>query len=128
MEPESIQVTDERVVLSAPPTGKAPQFVVQIKTQPVPDGETADFKCEIVGEPRPIIDWQYNQVNLPDDGRYTMFEDQSLHHLEIYDIPASVAKGTVADAVDDDDITDDTKLNLDLRECMSLLTVPPGAC
>ncbi|XP_074642623.1 twitchin-like [Tubulanus polymorphus] len=84
-EPKKDEPTEEKVVLKTP-TGKAPEFVLKIKTKNVQEGENADFNCEVVGEPKPSINWQYNGKSLKEGGHYTMQEENNLHKLEIYDI------------------------------------------
>lgn len=50
------------------------------------EGDTVDFNCEVVGEPKPDIKWLYNGKELKQEGRYMIFEQECLHHLEITDI------------------------------------------
>ena len=50
------------------------------------EGDTVDFNCEVVGEPKPDIKWLYNGQELKTEGRYLIFEQECLHHLEITDI------------------------------------------
>ncbi|RUS90390.1 hypothetical protein EGW08_001885 [Elysia chlorotica] len=78
------------------PVGEAPQFLLTIKTQTVSPGETADFTCEVTGEPRPHLSWVYNGRSLEDEGRYMILEEEGLHHLEVYEVcPEDVGKYTV---------------------------------
>ncbi|GFS00818.1 titin [Elysia marginata] len=78
------------------PVGQAPEFLLSIKTQTVLPGETADFVCEVTGEPSPHLSWVYNGRVLEDEGRYMIFEEEGLHHLEVYEVcPEDVGEYTV---------------------------------
>ena len=52
----------------------------------VEEGELADFTCEVVGTPKPQLTWIYNGRQLVEDGRYAIFEEEGVNHLQIYDI------------------------------------------
>ena len=46
----------------------------------------ADFTCQVTGEPVPEVQFFYNGKELKDEGRYMIFEEDDLHHLEVYEI------------------------------------------
>lgn len=52
----------------------------------VEEGDLADFTCEVVGTPKPHLNWIYNGRQLVDDGKYVIFEEEGVNHLQIYDI------------------------------------------
>lgn len=52
----------------------------------VEEGDLADFTCEVVGTPKPYLNWIYNGRQLVDDGKYVIFEEEGVNHLQIYDI------------------------------------------
>lgn len=64
----------------------------------VPEGDTADFSCEVIGEPKPEVTWFYNGRQLEDEGRYMIFEEDGLHHLEVYEVSPEDVGSYVAKA------------------------------
>ncbi|KAJ8319891.1 hypothetical protein KUTeg_001478 [Tegillarca granosa] len=76
----------EKAVQEDKPAGQAPEFVLKIKPQTIEEGETVDFSCEVRGEPKPELQWFLNGKPLQDEGRFMVFEENNVHHLEIYEI------------------------------------------
>lgn len=68
--------------------GRAPTFKeVPIKCT-VLEGDTAVFRCRVIGEPKPQIQWSKGKWNkIKDGGRYKVYEDTTGENvLEIKDI------------------------------------------
>ncbi len=68
------------------PTGTPPEFIITVKTCQVKEGETAEFTCQVTGEPTPDLTWYYNNQELEGTGRYTMVQRDQLQVLEVYDV------------------------------------------
>ncbi|GFO38540.1 titin, partial [Plakobranchus ocellatus] len=89
-------IPEQEETVETRPEGEAPEFLLTIKTQTVLPGETVDFTCEVTGKPRPQLSWVYNGRTLEDEGRYMIFEEEGLHHLEVYEVcPEDVGEYTV---------------------------------
>ena len=78
------------------PLGAAPEFVVSLQPCHVKEGETAEFTCQVTGEPTPELTWQLNGEPLAIEGRYTVVERDGLHVLQVHNVlPSDASEYTV---------------------------------
>ena len=57
---------------------------------------SAEFTCQVTGEPTPELTWTFKGKVLSDEGRYMIFEEDGQHHLEVCDVvPDDVGTYTV---------------------------------
>ena len=57
---------------------------------------SAEFTCQVTGEPTPELTWTFSGQTLQDEGRYMIFEEDGQHHLEVCDVvPEDVGTYTV---------------------------------
>ena len=62
----------------------------------VKEGTTAEFTCQVSGEPTPDLTWLFKGVEVKPEGRYTITYKNNLHVLQVKEVkPEDVGEYTV---------------------------------
>lgn len=82
-----------------PKAASPPEIVKPLKTANCIQNHNAKFKCEIIGEPKPVITWYKGAREITNGARYNIYSEGAVHYLTVNDVFGEDADEYVCRAV-----------------------------
>lgn len=82
-----------------PKAATPPEIIKPLKPANCIQNHNAKFKCEIIGEPKPVITWYKGAREITNGSRYNIYSENSTHYLTVNDVFGEDADEYVCRAV-----------------------------